>query len=76
MFALSEFSWIDRLDQTAPGPELGGLLASIDRDRLDGYGLVALMKARARQIACLQAEFYADLWAVAEAEEPMPGEGS
>jgi len=74
MFAVLEPSQIDRLDGMAPGPGLGGLLASIDRGRLDGYGRVVLMKARARQIAHLQAEFYADVWAVAEAEDPLPGE--
>jgi hypothetical protein len=74
MFATAKLSWIDDLEEMAPGRELGDLLETVDRDRLDGYGRVVLLKARARQIAHLQAEFYADMWAVAEAEEPLPDE--
>ncbi|HSL26815.1 MAG TPA: DUF222 domain-containing protein, partial [Acidimicrobiia bacterium] len=69
------FDRMDQIDDMAPGPELGQVLASIDRKKLDGYGLVVLMKARARQVAHLQAEFYADMWAVMDAEERLAGEG-
>ena len=75
MFDIAETTWIDRLDEMEPGEELSRMLASVDRELLDGYGRVVLCKARARLIAHLQAQFYADIWAVAEAEEPMPGEG-
>ncbi len=56
------------LAEMAPGPQLAAVLASIDRDRVSGYHRVMVMKARARQIAHDQAEFYADIQAVAEAE--------
>jgi hypothetical protein len=49
------------LEEMPPGPELARLLAPIDRDRLSGYDRVVLLKARARQIAYDQAEFYADI---------------
>jgi hypothetical protein len=75
MFAVADPSLIDRLEEMPPGAELGALLALLDRDRLDGYGRVMLLMARARQIAWLQAEFYADVWAVAEAERTITGEG-
>ena len=74
MFAVSETSQVGRLDEMAPGRILGDLLETVNRERLDGYGRVVLMKARARQIAHLQAEFYADVWAVAEAEKRLGGE--
>ena len=45
----------------APGVRLGSLLETIDRSDLNGYEMVVLVQARARQIAHLQAEFYADV---------------
>jgi len=51
-----------------PGPQLAAVLTSIDRNRISGYERVVLMKARSRQIAHDQAEFYADIQSVAEAE--------
>jgi hypothetical protein len=68
-------SLFDRLAETAPGDELWELLATIDRDGLDEFQLVELMKARARLISHLQAEFYTDMWKVAEVSKPFPGEG-
>ncbi|HKY48366.1 MAG TPA: DUF222 domain-containing protein [Acidimicrobiia bacterium] len=75
MFATGTYSWIEQIEQMPPGEELWQALSTIDRERLDGYELVVLMKAGARQIAHLQAQFYADLWAMAEAAKPFPGEG-
>ena len=46
---------------TPPGPVLAGLLASIDRSKLNGYDLVVVMQARSRQLAHDQAELYADM---------------
>jgi hypothetical protein len=55
----------DDLEQTAPGPELADVLASIDREALNGYELIVLLTARARQIASMQAALYADMMALA-----------
>ncbi len=52
-----------------PGPKLGAILSSIDRHRISGHDRVVLVQARARQIAHDQAEFYADISAIHEAEE-------
>jgi len=60
-----------RLAEMAPGPQLAAVLTSIDRNRISGYDRVVLLKARSRQIAYDQAEFYADIQAVAEAEQAM-----
>lgn len=49
------------LDEMAPGAELGNCLESIDRDELNGYELIVVLRAEARQIAHLQARFYADV---------------
>jgi hypothetical protein len=54
-----------------PGPQLAAVLMSIDRNRITGYQRVILMKARARLRAWVEAEFYADIQAVAEAELEM-----
>ncbi len=59
MFETGEVSAL--LEDMAPGPALAAALAGIDRSRLDGYDLVILVQARARQIAHDQAEFYADV---------------
>src|ERR1700704_295226 len=53
------------LDVAVPGPELARLLASVDRSRLDGPDVVALLKARNRQLAYEQGELLADLVEVA-----------
>lgn len=59
----------------APGPRLAAILASIDRDQISGYDRVVLLQARARQIAHDQAEFYADINSIHEAEgKVIPGE--
>jgi hypothetical protein len=63
------------LAEMAPGPRLAAILASIDRDRISGYERVVLLRARARQIAHDQAEFYADIDSIHEAEgKVVPGE--
>ncbi|HSJ36546.1 MAG TPA: DUF222 domain-containing protein [Acidimicrobiia bacterium] len=49
------------LAEMAPGPELGSVLGSIDRDELNGYELIEVLKAEARQISYWQARFDADL---------------
>jgi len=43
------------------------ILASVDRDGLSGYDRVELLKARARLVAHLQAELYADIHSISEA---------
>lgn len=72
------------LAEMAPGSELGALLESIDRDELNGYELIEVLKAETRQISHWQARFYTDLvemthtpWgdATSEAERiPIPDE--
>jgi ribose 1,5-bisphosphokinase PhnN len=61
------------LEDLRPGEELGRRLERIDRSALDGHELVTLLQARARQIAHLQAELYADMVAVARACEEVGG---
>ena len=41
------------------------VLANVDRDTLNGYEMVVVLEARARQIASMQAELYADMMALA-----------
>lgn len=53
------------LEEMPPGPALAAALAGIDRDRLNGFDLVVLMQARARQIAHEQPQLLADAVAVA-----------
>jgi hypothetical protein len=63
------------LAEMAPGPRLAAILSSIDRGRISGFDRVVLLQARAHQIAHDQAEFYADINAIHEAEgKVMPGE--
>jgi len=62
---------LEGLGERAPGAELAVLLEGIDRDELSGKDKVALLQARARQIAHLQAEFLADAVAVADTD-PYP----
>ncbi len=52
----------------APGRELAGVLADIDRENLSGHDRVFVMKACARQVAHYQAEFYSEVQGVWEAE--------
>jgi hypothetical protein len=63
------------LAELPPGPRLAAILSSIDRDQISGYDRVVLLQARARQIAHDQAEFYADISSIQEAEgKIIPGE--
>ena len=57
------------LDIAVPGPELARFLASVDRSKLDGPDVVALLKARNRQLAYEQGELLADLVEVAHCQE-------
>jgi hypothetical protein len=54
----------DDLEVMAPGAELASALANIDRNALNGYEVVVVLEARARQIASMQAELYADMMAL------------
>lgn len=56
------------LAEMAPGTRLGSALASVNRDRLNGADRVTLMQAWNRQVAHAQAELYASMTAVADAE--------
>lgn len=53
------------LAELPPGPALAAVLASIDRSRLNGFDLVTVLQAQARQVAHEQAQLLADLVAVA-----------
>ena len=57
----------------APGPELGAVLGSVDRSRLNGHDLVWLLRAQARQIAHLQAQ---QLATMVEISYCPPGDAS
>ncbi|MGE5829048.1 MAG: hypothetical protein ACM30G_11920, partial [Micromonosporaceae bacterium] len=61
-----------QLEAMPPGPALGALLASVDRSRLNGYDLVIVMAARARQVAHEQAELLADVYEVSRCEPGGP----
>ena len=71
----------DEVELTPPGAELGLMLAAAaDRSVLSGPDLLLLTRARARQIAHLQAQLMADLVAIAarcqpRISEPPPGSG-
>jgi len=54
-------------DTLGVGIELAEALENVDRSSLSGDELVELMRARHRQICHLQAEFYGDVSAVADA---------
>jgi hypothetical protein len=56
------------LADMAPGPALATVMASVDRRRLGGHDRVILMQAWNRQLAHVQAELYASMVAVTEAE--------
>ena len=51
----------------APGPELFGLLAAVDRAACNGYQLVQVMAARARLVSWLQAQLLLDAAELAHA---------
>src|SRR5690606_35707615 len=71
----------EEIDILPPGRQLADLLEQIgDRATLGGAELVAVLSARARQLAHLQAELLADMVAVAgrchpRISEPPPGAG-
>jgi hypothetical protein len=54
------------LDQMAPGPALGGFLASIDVDRVSGYDRVIVLRAQQRMASYFQAQVYAAMASVAD----------
>lgn len=54
------------LDQMAPGPALGGFLASIDVDRLSGHDRVIVLRAQQRMASHFQAQVYAAMASVAD----------
>jgi hypothetical protein len=54
----------DGLAAMPPGPELAGVLAGLDRRRLNGHDLVVVMAAQARQVAHEQARLLADVYEV------------
>ena len=51
-----------------PGPKLAAILSSIDRSQISGHDRVILTRAWNRQVAHDQAELYASMVAVANAE--------
>jgi hypothetical protein len=55
------------LEWLPTGVMLTAVLDRVDRERLSGHDRVSLLKARARQIAHLQAELLADINSVGEA---------
>jgi hypothetical protein len=73
-WAVVDQSLLAGLELVSPGLMLAAILSSVDRDRLSGYDRVSLLKARARQIAHDQAEFYAELMAVAVSTEEALGQ--
>ncbi len=56
------------LAQMRPGPELAAYLSAIDRNTISGRDKVTVLKARERLRSWMDAQFYADIEAVAEAE--------
>jgi hypothetical protein len=62
------------LESMAPGPALAALLSTVDRSRLDGSGVIALMQARARLLSYLEAEFLADVVEVGTVDWHTPDE--
>ena len=51
------------------------MLAGVHRSGLSGHDRVVLLQARARQLAHVQAQFYADIMSVWEAEHQVLGDG-
>ncbi|HVR77272.1 MAG TPA: DUF222 domain-containing protein [Acidimicrobiia bacterium] len=64
---------LEGLPGIAPGVDLGSALASIDRRGVSGPDQVFVMQAWSRQVAHAQAELYASMVAVAEAEAEVAG---
>ncbi len=56
------------LAEMQPGPVLAAFLSTIDRNRISGRDKVTVLKARERLRSWVEAQFYADIEAVAEAE--------
>ena len=59
------------LSEMTPGARLGTVLASIDRRRLNGKHRVLVMQAWNRQLAHAQAELYASMMTVVDAEAEL-----
>jgi hypothetical protein len=57
----------------APGVELMGILAGVDRDSLSGFDRVEVLKARARLRSHLDAELLADMSGILDAEVSVVG---
>jgi hypothetical protein len=55
------------LTSMAPGPELAGLLGSVDQTKIDGHERVVLLQGLSRQIAHYQALSYSVMVGVADA---------
>ena len=49
------------LDEWSPGPFLAAVLSAVDHSKLNGFDLVVVMRAHARQIAPEQANYYASI---------------
>jgi hypothetical protein len=71
---VGESLW-EGLGSVAPGVDLAGMLAGVDRDRLSGHDRIELLKARARLRSHVDAELLADMVSVldAESEALSPG---
>ena len=71
---------VEDLAGLLPGPQLGAALAGLDRRVLNGYALVDVLVAQARQVAHEQARFLADVVEVAHClpgdDDSPPGRGS
>lgn len=65
----------ESLTDMEPGATLGSVLASIDQRHLSGPDQVIVMQAWNRQVAHAQAELYASMVAVADAEAEVAGPG-
>lgn len=63
------------LTEMVPGARLGSALASVDRRYINEPDRVTLMQAWSRQVAHAQAELYASMVAVADAEAEVAGPG-
>jgi hypothetical protein len=63
--------WLpEDLENLPPGPELATVLASVDRRALSDKDRVRLVQARNRLVSHMQAELYADMYAVSWGEPP------
>jgi hypothetical protein len=69
---VSEVSqWLpEDLENLPPGPELATVLASVDRRALSDKDRVRLVQARNRLVSHMQAQLYADMYAVSWGEPP------